>query len=116
MTELRLFFDANELIRLALAYHSDMAPTVLRSAHLDVSGDPIAVLWIVASENEPVDGQRIAVCSSVMTLKLMRAKLVEVYRWDAAVIEEFTRLVVRVIKRAAGRCTRERRLHANTAC
>lgn len=106
MTELRLFFDANELIRLALAYHGDMAPAVLRSEHLEVSGDPIAVLWIVAAEGEVVNGQRLVVFSSVETLKLIRAKLAEVYRWDSEILDEFTRIVVRVVKSTGGQVHR----------
>ena len=58
-----------------------------------------------------MNGQRLVVFSSVETLKLIRAKLAEVYRWDSEILDEFTRIVVRVVKSTGGRCTEAHRRH-----
>jgi predicted nucleic acid-binding protein len=107
VNQLRIFFDANELIRLALAFHSDDAPTQVSLDRLEVSGDPISVTFIVAAQAQMVNGQTIALCSSVRTLKLARAKLADSYRWEPVLLDEFTRLVLRVVSISGGSVLRE---------
>jgi hypothetical protein len=107
VTALRPFFDANELIRLALSYHGDMAPTVLSSDRLEVSGDPIAVLAVIAESGELVNGQTLSVNTSARTLQLARAKLAEVYRWEDATVTEFTRLVLGIVRASGGSVHRD---------
>ncbi len=102
MSGLRVFLDANELIRLALGFHGDARPAQLALERLEVSGDPIAVIMLVAASGESVNGQHLVICSSVRTLSLAKAKLAEVYRWEPELLDEFIRLVVQLVLKSQG--------------
>lgn len=102
MSQLRVFLDANEWIRLALSFHETMAPTRLRLDRLELTGDPVAIIVLVAEAGELVNGQTIAICSSIRTLALTRAKLAAGYEWEPAIVDEFTRFIARVIRVSGG--------------